>query len=228
MSEDPEDGSERREEEEDSADGTTHAEGDDAGADAPEGAEPFDESALEDVGADDSDPFAELDDGDDDSDPFAELDDAPLGERTPATDDDLFEEMNREELTDEDTVVESVLDGEDPSEALTAPVEAEDPEVDPSVGDGEAAIDGAATAADADSEVTEPERDEVVVPKRRYCEGCQYFSSPPETACEHPGTDILELADADHFRVADCPVVEWRRELEAYPDPGETRNDPRQ
>lgn len=169
------------------------------------------------------DPFAELDvDADDDSDPFAELDDAPLGERTPATDDDLFEEMDREELAEEDRVVERVLEGEE--------VDTEAPESAPAAGplsNGPEGTDGSAPPASADAEAT-PERDEVVVPKRRYCEGCQYFSDPPETACEHVGTDILELVDSDHFLVADCPVVEWRRDLDAYPDPGEAAADPRE
>jgi hypothetical protein len=151
------------------------------------------------------DPFAELGDAepDTDSDPFAELEDAPLGERTPATDDDPFEAMDRDELDDEAELVDRVLEGE---RVETTP---------------EAV--GAPDGADA-----EAVRDEVVVSKRRYCEGCRYFTEPPETACEHPGTDILELVDVEHFRVADCPVVEWRRDLEAYPDPGEVVTDPRE
>lgn len=173
-----------------------------------------------------SDPFSELDvDIDGDSDPFDELDDAPLGERTPATDDDLFEEMDREELADEDGLVESVLEGEEmgtdgdsSGETASASGAAIAPE---SNGSSES------KPSDAPGEEPAPVRDEVVVPKRRYCEGCQYFSDPPETACEHPGTDILELVDTDHFLVADCPVVEWRRDLDAYPDPGEATNDPR-
>ena len=159
-----------------------------------------------------SDPFAELGDdgGAPDDDPFAELDDEPLGERTPATDDDLFEEMDPGGLDDEDEVVERVLEGEAPTNGS---VEGTPP------GTGRTAEGRAGDA---------PTRDEVVVPKRRYCEGCQYFTQPPETACEHPGTEILELVDVDHFLVADCPVVEWRRDLEAYPDPDEATTDPRE
>ncbi|MFC7314811.1 hypothetical protein ACFQNI_20040 [Salinirubellus salinus] len=153
------------------------------------------------------DPFVELGDveAEVDSDPFAELEDAPLGERTPATDDDLFEAMDRDELDDEAEVVDRVLEGE--GVETTA--------------DAVGTPDGAAAEA-------VPDRDEVVVSKRRYCEGCRYFTTPPETACEHPGTDILELVDVEHFRVADCPVVEWRRDLEAYPDPEESTTDPRE
>jgi hypothetical protein len=173
------------------------------------------------------DPFQELEDvdTDDGSDPFREfedIDEAPLGERTPATDDDLFEAVERADLADEEAVVESLLEGEraesaavdDPTASTTDPVTAPGME-------GESA-----RQSGADEEA--PTRDEVIVPKRRYCEGCQYFTKPPETACEHPGTDILELVDADHFLVADCPVVEWRRDLEAYPDPSEAATDPRE
>lgn len=174
-----------------------------------------------------SDPFSELDiDGDEDSDPFDELDDVPLGERTPATDDDLFEEMDREELADEDGLVESVLEGEEvgpDADSSGEPASAAGAAVGP-----ESNGSSGSAPPDGTGEEPAPVRDEVVVPKRRYCEGCQYFSDPPETACEHPGTDILELVDTDHFLVADCPVVEWRRELDAYPDPGDSIADPRE
>ena len=49
--------------------------------------------------------------------------------------------------------------------------------------------------------------EESVVPKRSYCERCRYFTDPPEVACTHDGTEIVELVDADHFRVRDCPMV---------------------
>jgi hypothetical protein len=181
----------------------------------------------EDGEAEAEDPFVELEDvdADDAPDPFVELediDDAPLGERTPASVDDLFEEVDRVDFADEDAVVERVLEGEraggaafdGPAASTTDPVTA--PEMD------------GASARQSGVDGDDPGRDEVVVPKRRYCEGCQYFTEPPETACEHPGTDILELVDADHFLVADCPVVEWRRDLEAYPDPSEAATDPRE
>jgi len=53
-----------------------------------------------------------------------------------------------------------------------------------------------------------PEPDEHVVPKRDFCQRCPHFSSPPETACTHGGTTIVEVVDPDHFRVRNCPVVE--------------------
>jgi hypothetical protein len=49
---------------------------------------------------------------------------------------------------------------------------------------------------------------EYLVPKRDYCHQCPHFSEPPAVACTHEGTDIVEVADHDHFRVRDCPVVD--------------------
>ncbi|GAB3681665.1 hypothetical protein GCM10028857_06220 [Salinarchaeum chitinilyticum] len=53
-----------------------------------------------------------------------------------------------------------------------------------------------------------------VVKKRSYCEQCPYFSEPPEVACSHDGTEILELVDMEHFRVVDCPIVRENERLE--------------
>ena len=50
-----------------------------------------------------------------------------------------------------------------------------------------------------------------VVPKNRYCQGCQYLSRPPNLACGHPGTEIVEIVDSERFRVRNCPVVRERR-----------------
>lgn len=59
----------------------------------------------------------------------------------------------------------------------------------------------------------DPGDEEAVVPKRRYCERCEFFSEPPAVACENDGTEIVELVDTDHFRVVGCPVVARRREM---------------
>lgn len=45
------------------------------------------------------------------------------------------------------------------------------------------------------------------ISKRSYCQGCQYFSAPPDVHCGHEGTEILEVIDLEHFRVVNCPVV---------------------
>lgn len=58
-----------------------------------------------------------------------------------------------------------------------------------------------------ESEPDRGDRDVRVVEKRTFCQGCRYFSAPPTVACTHEGTEILELVDAGHFRVADCPMV---------------------
>ena len=44
------------------------------------------------------------------------------------------------------------------------------------------------------------------IPKET-CHSCPHFGDPPELHCTHEGTDILAMTDADHFRVADCPIV---------------------
>ena len=49
------------------------------------------------------------------------------------------------------------------------------------------------------------------VSKHAFCEVCEYFSEPPEVACSHEGTEILEFLDTEHVRLADCPVVAERR-----------------
>ncbi|MDS0477749.1 hypothetical protein [Natrinema sp. 1APR25-10V2] len=54
------------------------------------------------------------------------------------------------------------------------------------------------------------------VEKRAYCQDCEHFADPPETACTREGTDILAVPTVTTFRVADCPVV---RDAEALEDP---------
>lgn len=49
-----------------------------------------------------------------------------------------------------------------------------------------------------------------VVPKSKYCQRCEYFSSPPALSCGHPGTTIAEVVDTDSFQVRNCPVVAER------------------
>ncbi|PSP96167.1 hypothetical protein BRD07_02780 [Halobacteriales archaeon QS_9_68_42] len=58
----------------------------------------------------------------------------------------------------------------------------------------------------------ETDDEEAVVPKNRYCQGCQYLSKPPDIACGHPGTEIVEVIDSERFQVRNCPVVRERRE----------------
>lgn len=58
------------------------------------------------------------------------------------------------------------------------------------------------------------DRDVRVIPKRT-CQRCPYFTDPPEVGCTHDGTDILELVDVDHHKVADCPMVMDEEIIEA-------------
>lgn len=53
------------------------------------------------------------------------------------------------------------------------------------------------------------------VSKHSYCEQCEYFSGPPEIACRHEGTEIVEFIDMETVRVVDCPIVAERAELQA-------------
>ncbi len=59
-------------------------------------------------------------------------------------------------------------------------------------------------------------RVERIVSKKKYCQGCEYFSPPPDVRCTHDGTDIDELVDMEHFRVFDCPIVAEDEKLEDY------------
>ena len=49
---------------------------------------------------------------------------------------------------------------------------------------------------------------EHIVPKDKYCQSCPYLDDPPELACTHEGTEIVEVVDSERFRVRDCPMVE--------------------
>lgn len=83
--------------------------------------------------------------------------------------------------------------------------------------EGTGAEDGADVAgfSDEPSGVTVPGDpdggDGAIVAKASYCQRCEHFSAPPDVGCTNPGTEIVELADVDHFRVRECPVVERRQ-----------------
>jgi len=59
------------------------------------------------------------------------------------------------------------------------------------------------------------------IPKRVYCQRCEYFSEPPDVTCHHEGTAIRQLVDQHHFEVENCPVVAQDEAL------GEQKEDPR-
>ncbi|MFC7140052.1 hypothetical protein ACFQMA_09425 [Halosimplex aquaticum] len=72
---------------------------------------------------------------------------------------------------------------------------------------------GAGVEAAADETAPSGDGDVAEVSKHAYCEGCEHFSPPPDVACAHEGTEILEFVDVESVRVANCPVVAERREL---------------
>lgn len=106
--------------------------------------------------------------------------DDPFADLEPGTDadDDLFEEMDVGAVDDEDV--------------WTA--------LDEDAGDDGDADRGGHDAASAGDE-------EHLVEMRSYCQQCPHFSSPPDTACTHEGTTIVEAVDFDTFRVRNCPIV---------------------
>lgn len=69
-------------------------------------------------------------------------------------------------------------------------------------------------AVGAGAEVTEvgtapgQQRQAHIVPKDEFCGRCPHLGDPPALTCEHDGTDIVEVTDADHFRVRGCPFAD--------------------
>lgn len=113
--------------------------------------------------------------------------------------------------------------GEVDAEALWSSLGSDD-----SVGVGVGASVAASTAADADSAAdadvgslggddaagpsapggAAPGAREHVVPKSDYCQSCPYLDAPPELACTHEGTEIVEVVDNERFRVRNCPMID--------------------
>ena len=142
----------------------------------------------------DTSPHADPEPGAPADDPFADLDTDP---EDAATDGDPFESMDVGDVGEED--VWEALDQETP------------------VGTGAAAFDSGVVGGETGDSATRsggPEArtpgtgDERVIDKRSYCQQCPHFSSPPETACTHEGTDIVESVDFSRFRVRNCPMVD--------------------
>lgn len=77
--------------------------------------------------------------------------------------------------------------------------------------DREALWEDLSAAADdrpAFAAVETPDQRDVRVVPNRLCHGCEYFAKPPEMACTHEGSEIIERVDGEQFCVADCPKVE--------------------
>lgn len=77
--------------------------------------------------------------------------------------------------------------------------------------DEEAVWDTIFGEGDPSGETSETDGVDAIVPKNQYCNRCEYFSEPPETACTYPESEIVELVGVDRFRVSNCPVVAQRQ-----------------
>jgi hypothetical protein len=149
------------------------------------------------------------DDPEDASDP----DDEPLG--------DLVREIREKRATHGADDASDPDAESDDSGAADAFESVEVPELDEEA--VWAAFDGDEAAPEAragvgiggDPEAT-PEDDEAVVPKRTFCQRCPHFTDPPNTACSHEGTTIVEVVDADHLRVRNCPIVAEERDVASF------------
>jgi len=189
---------------------------DDPFDDEPSDSDPFDDGPSDDVedpfaalgeGVDEDAGPAEMDSSDGDAgaspadpepaapadDPFAELD-ADAGGA--ATDGDPFESMGTGEVGDED-----VWEALDEGTAVGPDASAFDAETGGDLGDPAGRSAGPTTGGAATP-------DEQVVDKRSYCQQCPHFSEPPETACSHEGTAIVESVDFSRFRVRNCPMID--------------------
>ncbi|WP_123622652.1 hypothetical protein [Halorubrum sp. CSM-61] len=124
-------------------------------------------------------------------DPFDEL--GTAGGETDAELDEAFERMDVGGVAEED--VWDSLD-EDAASGFGP------------VGEfGGAASEADATGSGLGGDFADAGR-ERVISKRTYCQQCPHFSAPPEVACGHEGTAILEAVGFDEFRVRNCPMVD--------------------
>jgi hypothetical protein len=158
------------------------------------------------------------------------MSDDPFDDLDPERDGDPFEELgDRLEAGKETSPLDGAESDRQPNEQPSgeeqlgeegARQRRTDPEGDPFEG-------GDWTAEDADESVweelsTEPEVDTQQedgrrvseVNKHSFCEGCEYFTEPPEIACTHEGTEIRRFLDVETVEVVDCPIVEERERLE--------------
>ena len=98
--------------------------------------------------------------------------------------DDPFEEIEIEEI-DEDEVWDAILEDDLSDEQPSLP--------DPEPGN---------------------DSNETIVKSAQYCKKCEHFSAPPDSVCNNPGTEIVELVGVDRFLLRNCPVVESRKRAE--------------
>ena len=177
--------------------------------DSAEEGEPDAFDSLDDAEAEIDDPFAELGEGIDaggdtggDSDARERSVDDPFDAigRADADSADPFDDASGEwddEMADLDDAFEQMdVDGpaaEDVWESLDA-------DAGTNAFDADAGLGGAASVPGGGDT-------EHVVSKRTYCQQCPHFTRPPEAACTHEGTTIVEAVGFDEFRVRNCPMI---------------------
>jgi hypothetical protein len=144
-------------------------------------------------------------DRDEESDAFDSLGD-PASEIDDPFDELGFPDSGREDLSDDATGEPDEWDDEaapldDAFEQMDVGGPAEedvweslDADAETDAFDGSASVPGEGDA-------------EHVVSKRTYCQQCPHFTSPPEVACTHEGTTIVEAVGFDEFRVRNCPMI---------------------
>lgn len=163
--------------------------------------DPFeDESLFTDAQAGEGDTEASEGDGGTDADP---------------TDGQPAERRLEEDPFSEPSHTESEVDTSDPFIDFE-PVPGEDPFDDFGVeGSDDDVWADLSNAADTEPVTEERDGRRVSdVSKHSFCEQCEYFTGPPRVACTNEGTDILEFLDMETVRVADCPVVAEREEID--------------
>ncbi|KDS90323.1 hypothetical protein FK85_16355 [Halorubrum saccharovorum] len=208
---------------------------DDAGASG-DANEPFDDEPI-DGGEEIDDPFAELGEGESGADTDADAEGPLFGEPKSGVDDRDPIETSPEDVSGPRSDVDSSPSGtDDPFDELGSATGESDAELDEafermdvggvaeediwesldedaeggfgSVGEfGGAASETDATDAEIGGDFADAGR-ERVISKRTYCQQCPHFSAPPEVACGHEGTTILEAVGFDEFRVRNCPMID--------------------
>lgn len=121
-------------------------------------------------------------------------------------DDDPFETVEVGAV-DAEALWNAVVDAEATSASASGSTDVDAVDVESSAANPTASVDtGAETVAD-EADQRDEAADERVVDKREFCQRCEFFSAPPEVSCTNEGTEIVELVDADRFRVRNCPKV---------------------
>lgn len=186
---------------------------------------------------DETDAFDSLDDGTAMDDPFTELGEgigAAESEPNPDAGDRRRERSDDAAAVPRSVATNADAEGDDPTDELgDLDAERSDPfddasgEWDDETGDLDDAFERMDVSGPAESDVwasldADDENDaglgattsapgggdtEHVVSKRTYCQQCPHFTEPPEVACTHEGTTIVEAVGYDEFRVRNCPMI---------------------